>query len=80
LPQWYHNYKSRCRHRDFQSPVSLITALPPLIWPFVQTADIEIVVTNVTMLARHIIAVPSPETLNQHITTLDEQIDFLFHV
>jgi hypothetical protein len=32
------------------------------------------------MLARHTIAAPSPETLNQHITTLDEQIHLLFHV
>jgi hypothetical protein len=39
-----------------------VSALPPLICPFVQTADIEMLVTIVTMLARHIIAVPSPKT------------------
>jgi hypothetical protein len=32
------------------------------------------VVTIVTMLARHIIAVPSPKTLNQDINILQEQI------
>jgi hypothetical protein len=32
------------------------------------------VVTIVTMLARIIIAVPSPETLNQYINTLQAQI------
>jgi hypothetical protein len=74
LPQGHHNCKSGPRHRDFLSPVSLINALPPLIWPFVQTADIEMVVTIVTMLARHIIAVPSPKTLSQYINILQEQI------
>jgi hypothetical protein len=75
LPQCHHNFKSGSRHGDFLSPVILIKALPPLIWPFVQTADIEMVVTIVTMLARHITADPSPETLNQCINnTLQEQI------
>jgi hypothetical protein len=52
----------------------IINALPPLICPFVQTADMEMVVTIVTMLARHIIAIPSPKTLNEDVNTLHEQI------
>lgn len=46
----------------------LISCLPPLICPFVQTADIEMLVTKVTMFARQIIAVPSPKTFNQIVS------------
>jgi hypothetical protein len=51
-----------------------ICSLPPFICPFVHTADMEMLVTTVTMLARHITAIPSPKTFNPINTTLHEQI------
>jgi len=52
----------------------LINVLPALICPFVQTADIEIDVTSVTRLARHIMADASPKILNQTINTFEQEI------
>jgi len=48
--------------------------IPALICPFVQTADIEIEVTIVTRLARHIMATPSPKILNQAINMFEQEI------
>jgi hypothetical protein len=53
----------------------LIKILPALICPFVQTADIDKVVTIVTRLARHITAAPSPKMLNQDISTFEQEIN-----
>jgi hypothetical protein len=52
----------------------LTNTLPALICPFVQTADIEIDVTSVTRLARHIMAVPSPKILNQAFNMSEQEI------
>jgi len=52
----------------------LINILPALICPFVQTADIDIDVTSVTILARHIMAIPSPKILNQAINMFEQEI------
>jgi len=52
----------------------LTNTLPALICPFVQTADIEIDVTIVTKLARHIMAAPSPKILNKAINMLEQEI------
>ena len=54
-----------------------IYVIPPFICPFVQTADMEIVVTIVTMLARHITAIPSPAKLNISLLKIDYDINNL---